>query len=347
MYSKEKDGQKRYMGSMMEMARLLKYFKTGTLTGHFDPEKLVELIELIPQDLRNSKADVSIPELDSKESSSVKNDFESMEKRFRKTWETYLAKEVKSEEKQEEKPKKKKSKTYKVDSLDYPKDGYRLNNPHAYLEQIAPETMCPYYSIPFIVKVTEPKVIAGSKVQLMQRVDMEALIRTKKQTSPKRAKKPEKQQMIDPNTGNYVSVDENGNTTEIKDNEVNDVKPPETLVQNGEQKTDDDKDAENCFSCIDDQHTVNADDNQQVANADAVRKEVKEDETIPAELKREFDSFKAKYIKKYPVDQSKIAAIDEIVTKTDAQAFIRKWRNAFINLGFAPWKLLNMASSNG
>jgi hypothetical protein len=152
---KEKD---RDVKIMIEMARLLKYFKTGRLPGYFKAKRLVEVIKLLPDHVRNPESgSVSITGLTKKkESKDIAERIAMKERCFYNTWIKYLAKKDKSKEASE---------AWNVSALDFPQGGYKLEDLQCYAAQITPALMCPYFSLPFTVKTEDKELIASAEIK--------------------------------------------------------------------------------------------------------------------------------------------------------------------------------------
>lgn len=136
---------------IINMSRLLRYFRTGVITGHFDEELFVKVIENLPIEHRNGHETVEIVKLSS--SNEKEKEFELKERCYKATWEKYIAAKTDGEQ----------QKVY-IPSLEFPKGGFTKEDIQALPIQIYYSFMCQYYCFPYIITTENKYLIAGSKI---------------------------------------------------------------------------------------------------------------------------------------------------------------------------------------
>lgn len=214
---------------MVNMARLVRYCNTGKLTGHFEVECVVKLIELITNTDRKTYG--TIPKDD--ETIDEKANF------FKKLWNTCLAKETEKEID---------GKTIistNVQCMKFPEKNCFTKTLRSYCnDQISPNLMCPYFSIPFTVKVKNVALTAGATAQFFKKCTNK--ITTKENTGTNES--------IDHQTGEVK--DDNG---EVKDGTEDFEEHVETQVEGNTEVSPIEKDQQQNMIGTPDSETVDID----------------------------------------------------------------------------------------
>lgn len=316
MYARKTKSESLDVDIMVEKARLLKFIKTGRISGHFSTifmEKLISKLHEKEALIETEKDAAKLVKVDKKEG---ETEIAYNERCFRKTWTTYFAVKVEDKKTSE----KKGPKRFTIKALETPVGGLSLEDLECYVEEVSPETMCPYFSLPVAVKVKDPRLNTGVKI-------LREIGHVKKPSSEpkKKSRDAPKKVKPDPQTGELVVKDNDGNVTVFdqtqKESEESEVEKPKTEVvvatESGTAKNDDESDR---ALCAGEAVMCNV---MLTANA---RKEVKTGGDIPKNVQVELDKIKAG-------KPDLVKTIDALKTWKAAIGYLRGRRDAFTTCG--------------